>query len=168
MKRSLCLLFLSVCFVVSSACSKDDVKNPIIGNWKLTSWSIKIPLDLNSDATFSTNLLDETICEVNEILSFDKNGIVTSSDTFNPELKVRLKNGTSDVYMITETCAEGSVGFATEYEQINDQRVGFNGVFAVVTGTKLTVVYKDAVMVYNEALTEVVATKDLTLVYEKR
>lgn len=167
MKKSLCLLFLSVCFIVCSACSKDNDKNPIIGNWKLTSWSIEIPFNLKKDTTFSTNLLDETDCEVNEILSFDNNGLVTSNDTFNPELKVRLKNGTSDDYMITETCAEETIGFATEYKQITDQSVGFNGVVAVVTGTKLTVVYKDAIKVYNEALTEVLGMKDLTLVYEK-
>lgn len=168
MKKSLCLLFLSVCFFVCSACSKDDVKNPIIGNWKLTAWSIEIPFNLNNDATFSTNLLDETTCEVNEILRFDTNGLVTSNDTFNPELKVRLKDGTSDVYMITETCAEGAIGFATEYNQVNDQSIGFNGVVAVVTGSKLTVVYEGAIKVYNEALTEIIATKDLTLVYEKK
>lgn len=167
MNKSLYLLFFSVCFIVCSACSKDDDKNPIVGNWKLKSWSIEIPINLKTDTSFSTNLLDETNCEVNEILSFDKNGLVTSHNTFNPELKVRLKDGTTDIYLISETCAEGTIGFAAEYKQITDQSVGFNGVVAVVTGATLTVVYEDAFKVYNEAFTEVVDTKDLTLVYEK-
>lgn len=168
MKKSICLFLLSLCFVICSACTDDDINNPIIGNWKLTSWSIGIPIDINSDTEFSINLLDETQCNPNETLSFDKNGLVTSNDTFNPEIQVSLEEGTSDNYIVKEVCAEGIIGFATEYTQVNDQSVGFNNVVAVTNGTTLTVVYKDAINVYNEALTEVISKKDLTLVYEKK
>ncbi|MBJ7881806.1 hypothetical protein [Gelidibacter salicanalis] len=167
MRKSLCLLCFSICIFVCSACSTDDINNPILGSWKLTSWSIAIPFDLNSDAKFNTNLLDETNCEVNEVLSFDTHSLVASKNTFNPELTVSLKDGTSDKYIIKESCAEGAIGFATEYTQINAQSVSFNGAAGSVTVSTLTMVYKDAIKVYNEALTEVLETKDLTLVYEK-
>lgn len=168
MKISPYLFFLSVFFFVCSACSKDDVTDPIVGDWQLTSWTIGVPFVLSDDTTFYTNLLDETKCEVNETLSFDKNGVVTSDDTFNPQVKVSLMDGTSDTYILAETCAEGTIGFTTEYTHINDQSIGFNQVVGIMSGKQLTVVYKDAIKVYSEALTEVIETKDLTLVYEKK
>lgn len=167
MKKSLGLLFFSVSVLVCSACSEAGVKHPVIGSWKLISWSTEIPIDLNSDGIFSTNLLDETSCKANEILTFDKERLVISNNTFNPDITVSLKDGASDKYSIKETCAEGSIGFATEYTQINDQSVRFNNTVAGVYGSKLTIVYKNTVKVYNKALTEVVATRDVTLVYEK-
>ena len=168
MKITFRLLFLSLFFLTLLSCSQDEDKRPIIGTWKLVTWTVDIPFDLDNDNLTSSNFLDKTACNVNETLSFDDNGNVSSSDTFNPEITIRLKDGTSDVYFVNEVCAEGSIGFSTSYIQVNNQNVELNGAVGIVANKILTLVYVNAVKIYNEALTEVIATKDLTLVYMKK
>ena len=168
MKIILRLLFLSTCFTLILSCSKDDPKNPVVGNWKLLTWTVDIPFNLDNNEVSSLNFLDKTACSVNETLTFDKNGIATSHDTFNPEDTIRLKDGTSDVYFIEEICAEGSIGFSTEYTKVSEQHIELNGVVGVLQDERLTFVYVNAIKIYNEALTEVIQSKDLTLVYTKK
>lgn len=168
MKITFRLLFLSVCFIICSSCSKDGDKNPVVGNWELIAWTVNIPFDLDNDLDPSLNFLDKTACNVNETLSFDHKGNVTSKDTFNPEITIRLKEGTSDVYFVEEICAEGSIGLSTSYVQIDNQKIELNGAIGIVASQKLTLVYADAIKIYNETLTEVIESKDLTLVYLKK
>lgn len=134
----------------------------------MTTWTVGIPIDLKDTMQFSTNLIDQTSCDVNEILSFDSNGIVTSEDTFSPRITIRLKETAADEYMLEEICAEGVIGYATDYSHEASGEVQFNNTVGVVVNNQLTVVYKNAVKVYNETLTEVVESKDLTLVYTKK
>lgn len=168
MKTSLRLLFISLSFILFLSISKEDVNDPLFGGWQLTTWTVGIPIDLNDTMQFTTNLLDQTSCEVNEVLSFDNNGIVTSEDTFSPQITVRLKDGASDEYLVEEVCAEGVIGYATDYLQDANGEVHFNNILGVVVNNQLTVIYKNAVKIYNEALTEVIESKDLTLVYTKK
>ncbi|HUH26801.1 hypothetical protein [Gelidibacter sp.] len=168
METSFRLLFLTITFSILLSISKDEVKNPVVGGWQLTSWTVGIPIALKASKHVTTNLLDQTSCDVNEVLSFDKDGIVISQDSFNPKITIRLKNGSSDVYIFEEVCAEGTIGFATDYSQKTNGEIQFNGTIGVVENNQLTVVYKDAIKIYNEALTEVIESKDLTLVYKKK
>lgn len=168
MKITFRVLFIAICFIIYSSCTKDKDKNPVHGRWELIGWNVGVPFDLNNEISPSLNLLDKTTCNVNETLTFDRNGTVTADDTFNPEITISLKDGTSDVYLFSETCAEGSIGFSTSYTQVNNQNVELNGATGTVASQKLTLVYKDAVNIYNEALTDVVDSKDLTLIYVKK
>ena len=168
MKISFRILFISVCFIIYTSCAGDGSKNPIHGDWELIAWNVGIPFDLNNDVAPSLNLLDKTTCDVNETLTFDKNGTVTSDNTFSPEITISLKDSTSDVYFFKEICADGSIGFSTSYTQVNNQSVELNGATGTVESQKLTLVYTDAVKIYNEALTEVIDSKNLTLVYAKK
>ena len=162
------LLFLSIWIIIFTSCNNDDDKNHILGNWELMSWTAEIPFDLHNDKAPSLNLLDKTSCRVNETLTFDKNGVVSSDDTFNPKITISLKGGTSDVYFVEEICAEGSIGFSTSYVKDNNQNIEFNNAVGNVESNKLTLVYDDAIKIYNEELTEVIDRKDLTLVYRKK
>ncbi len=168
MKINLRLLFISVCFLVSLSCSNDDFTNPVIGHWELVTWSVDIPFELDNDMISSSNYLDKTACNVNETLTFDKNGTVTSRDTFNPEITISLKEDTSDIYIVEEICAEGSIGFSTSYAQVNNQNIELNGAVGLVETKKLTLVYPNAIKIYNEALTDVIENKNLTLVYLRK
>lgn len=48
----LCLIFILTVF---TSCSKDDSQdNSIQGTWKLTSWTLKTPIDLNNDGVSSS------------------------------------------------------------------------------------------------------------------
>lgn len=162
------LLALSFGFIIFSSCSNQDDKNAMVGNWKLIAWTVGIPFDLDAEVTPSSNFLDKTACKVNEILTFSINGIVTSNDTFNPEITIRLKDGSSNIYLVKEMCAEGSIGFSTSYDTVDKNHIELNGAVGIVKSNKLTLVYIDAFKVYNEALTEVIDHKDLTLVYVKK
>ncbi|MBO3098858.1 hypothetical protein [Gelidibacter pelagius] len=168
MKTSIRLLFFTFSLILLLSSSKNEVRNPVIGAWELTTWTVGIPIALNDNAQFTTNLLDQTSCDVNEILSFDSNEIVISEDSFSPNVTIRLKDGTSDVYLVEETCAEGAIGYATDYSQDTNGDIQFNGTVGVVTNNRLTVIYKNAIKIYNEALTEVIESKDLTLIYTKK
>lgn len=168
MKSSFCLLFLAITFIVLSSISTNEVKNPLIGGWELTNWTVGLPVNLIDTNEFTTNLLDQTSCDVKEVLTFDNNGIVTSENTFGPKITIRLKEGTSDVFMFEEICGEGQIGYAAQYVGDSNGNVQFNNIVGVVVDRQLTVIYKDAIKIYNETLTEVVESKDLTLVYTKK
>ena len=162
------ILFISIFFLICASCSSDQSKNPVVGNWKLVMWTVGIPLNLGNEQVSSLNLLDQTACNVNETLSFDNNGIATSNNTFNPEITIRLKTGTSDVYFVEEICDEGSIGFSTSYVQIDNQNIELNGALGMVEDNRLTLIYADAIKIFNEDLTEVIESKDLTLIYAKK
>ena len=151
---------------MSSSCSNNDDKSAVIGTWKLVTWTADVPFDFDSKMT--SNFLDKTACNVNETLAFDKKGIVTSNDTFNPEITISLKDGTSDVYFVEEICGEGSISFATSYTLVDKMTIGINGALGSVENKELTFVYSGGIKIYNEALTDVIDLKDLTLIYLKK
>lgn len=169
MKRFTLTLCLIVFIAFLFSCSEDDANDDsVVGTWELTTWTIEIPIDLNSDTLTSTNLLDEAICDNNERLIFDANGTVSSNATYNPQITVSLIDGTTDVYIFNVVCdMEGIIGTAGEYSQNNNSVTLFDKT-AVITGNQLTIVYEDAIDIYNEELTEVMITKNLTLVYTKK
>lgn len=161
------LLFISVCFIISFGCSKDSNKKPIVGTWELVSWMVDIPLEVENDLISNSNYLERTTCEVNETLTFDDFGNVTSDNTFSPKITISLKDDTSG-YIIDEVCTEGKIGFSTEYLQIDDRKIELNGATGVLADKQLTLVYTNAIKIYNASLTEVIDNKDLTLIYVKK
>lgn len=169
MKSTLKHLLLFVILGLVTACSKEDVDtHAIVGEWKLTSWTAShIPFDLNHDNITSTNLLDEIDCANNEILVFTADKFMHSDDTFNPIVTMVLLNGITDDYRITAECAEGIIGFSKAYTLVSETEVQIDNNIATINGNQLTIVYENAIAIYNEVLAQVIATKDLTLVYTK-
>ncbi|MCB0444602.1 MAG: hypothetical protein KDC68_02880 [Gelidibacter sp.] len=168
MKSTLKYLFIIVVLVLVSSCSKDDVnEHAIVGKWKLTTWTVNIPFDLNHDMVLSTNLLNEIDCANNEILEFNAKDVVASDDTFNPKVDIALLNGTTDRYTVTTECAEGIIGFSKSYTVLNDTKVLINNAIATINGNQLTIVYDHAVSIYNQDFSQVIATKNLTKIYTK-
>lgn len=162
------LLFIAACFIISFGCSDNHNKKPIVGTWELVSWTVDVPFEIENNLTSNLNFLEKTTCKVNETLTFDHLGNVTSEDTFSPKITIRLKDDLSNNYIIDEICAEGTIGFSTEYLEIDDKSIELNGATGVFTAKELTLVYANAVKIYNEALTEVIGKKDLTLTYLKK
>lgn len=174
MSKFLSILSLAFVFSMFTSCFKDgDDLNKfndfsVVGTWELTMWTIQESIDLNDDTISSMNLLDEASCDNNETLKFDDNGTVSSNMTYNPQVTISLRDGSTDDYIFNVVCdMDGTIGTASEYTQNSNSVTLFN-TSAVLNGNQLTVVYEDAIDIYNEALTEVVATKDLTLVYTKK
>ncbi len=163
-------LFFLLCFALFlTGCSEEDSGDiSIVGTWKLTAWNVADGFDINDDGIASTNILDEIECTNNETLIFEANGVVASNKTFNPEIAIILQEGTTNNYMFNVTCdKQGVIGFATTYSQ-NIDTVTFNDKESTIIGNQLFCVIKDALKIYNEDFTEVLATKDLTLVYTKQ
>lgn len=148
-------------------CSKDE-KNPVIGIWVLDTWTVDLPLESEFGVEVSQNFLDHTTCAVNETLQFDKDGIVTSTDTFSPEVTISSKNDASEIYVVTDICSEGAIGFSTTFEQDSDNHIVFNSAQGFLQDKKLTFIYLNAIEVYNEPLTEVIGIRDLKLIYKKK
>ncbi|MGJ8593457.1 MAG: hypothetical protein ACSHXF_12975 [Aquaticitalea sp.] len=158
------ILFFLIAFTFLTSCSTDE---SVVGTWKLTTWSVQIPMDLNDDATSSVNLLDEAICNNNEMLKFEANGSVSTNMTYNPKVTVSISDETKSVYTVSVECdKEGSIGAAGDFTQ-NKNLVSLFDQTALIDDDQLTIVYKDAIDVHNEDLTVVVAKKDLTLIYTR-
>lgn len=168
MKKFTLTLCLLIECVLSVACSNDETTDSsIVGTWQLTTWTINIPMDLNNDSITSTNLLDEATCDNNETLVFESNGTVSSNSTYNPQVNISLLESTDD-YLWDVVCdTEGTIGLAGSYTQNNNSITLFNTT-AVVSDNQLTIVYENAIDIYNEDFTQVVTKKDLTLVYTKK
>ncbi|MCR8668575.1 hypothetical protein NO995_12850 [Aestuariibaculum sp. M13] len=167
MKSLIPILFIFLALFTSCNTESVDVNdNAVEGTWKLTSWTVGIPVDLNGDSVLSTNLIEEVSCESLEILTFSVDGTVVSNLTFNPSVMISL-NETLGVYVYQVQCDnEGSIGFAASYEH-KGSSVFINEREAVVSGNTLTMIYKNAQKIHNIAKTDILETKDITLVYTR-
>ena len=168
------ILYLCIAFVLVSftSCSTDDMQDSnnssITGVWKLTAWNIEGGFDINNDGTISSNLLNEIDCSRNETLFFDNNGVVSLNTTFNPDIGIALLNETTNEYSFDVTCdTEGVISLATEYT-IKDSIITIGESEAMIEGNQISLVFEDRIEIYNEDFTEILETKDLTLVYNKQ
>jgi len=163
------IVFLCFTTLLFTSCYNDaDDEITVEGIWKLTAYNVSDGFDINNDGIASVNLLDEIPCTNNETLVFESKGVVTSNQTFNPSIEIGLVNSTSDSYIFNVICdEEGSIGYATNFT-LNANEIFINDNIATISGNKLSRVFADAIKIYNEDFTEVVATKDVTLVYMKR
>lgn len=169
MKKIISILSLLFVVFFFSSCSNDDTldtNNTVVGEWKLTTWSIDVPINLNDDDIFSYNLLDEINCSNNETFVFENNGQVSNNDTFNAKIDIKKIEETNR-YDFSIECGEGYVSYATTYTQ-NSNIVDFQDIESVISGNTLTRVFENAIEIYNEDFTEVIETKNLTLIYTKQ
>jgi hypothetical protein len=161
-------IFFIITLILLVSCSNETIDMSAVGSWKLTGYNVATGLDINNDGIKSVNLLHEFDCENNETLTFELNGVVSSIETFNPEIKIVLVDEAINEYAFNVTCdLEGVIGFATSYSQ-NGNEVTYNNKSATIYNDELSVVFKDALKIYNSDLTQVIATEDLTLVYTKQ
>lgn len=171
MKKLLLSLCCAILLVSFTSCSTDDTQDSndssIVGVWTLNAWNIEDGLDMNNDGITSTNLLDEIDCSRNETLFFDKNGVVSLNTTFNPDLNISLLNSETNTYNFDITCdTDGIVSLATEYT-IENSMITIGESVAEIEGGQIFLVFEDRIKIYNEDFTQVIETKDLTLVYNK-
>lgn len=159
---NLCLLVL----ILSFSCSKTESSNDFVGTWDLTSWSIDANFNSDSSNSRSDNLLTLIHCTNNESLVIDSLGTVMTNDTFSPTFKL-ISSESSD-YQMTVECAEGSVGFATSYSQINDNSLIVNGITYNMQGNQLSAIFENAIPIYDLEGAYKIGAKDLKVVYTKR
>lgn len=165
---NLLAILILVCY---TSCSSEDNQetdsNPLTGVWELTAWNIDGGFDINNDGTVNTNLLNEIDCARNETLFFDDNGVVSLNTTFNPDLDIILLDPLLNLYSFNVTCdTEGIISLATSYTR-SGEIIYVGEIEAYYDGTEISIVFEDRLEVYNADLSEIVETKDLTLVYQK-
>jgi len=170
MKRlhSFLIIFCFSLFIVSCSTDEDDnIESSVVGVWDLTELNIaNLSVDLNNDTVFNNNILEEISCANNEILTFEENGVVTSSDTFNSKVDIFLN--TSGQYSANIECAQsGTIGFASSYIETRNT-VEFNGSTAELIGNQIIRTFTNEIEIFDEAGTEVVETRDLILVYTRQ
>ena len=154
-------------FICSCSTDEDDIVSSVVGEWELTEWNANISLDLNNDTIFNTNLLEEIDCINNEILTFEDNGVVASSNTFNSKIEFYLIESMQEYNVNIDCAMEGSIGFASTYIETANT-IEFNGSVSELRGNQIIRTFEDEIEVYNETHTEIIATRDLILVYTKR
>ncbi len=170
MKNNSLLVILFLVFIFYNSCSNDEDSNQtsLVGTWELTTWTIGIPIDLNNDSVASSNLLDEAGCANNETVVFEIDGTVSFISTYNPTVNISLIGETSETYLFDVQCdLDGTIGLAAPYDQ-NGDTVTFLNNTANINGNQLTIVYQDAIDIYNEDFTQILTRKDLTLIYSKK
>lgn len=172
MNKLILNLAIACALVFFTSCSTDDVQDSdndaIKGIWKLTAWNVDEGFDINQDGIVSSNLLNEIDCSRNETLFFDDNGVVSLNTTFNPDLDITLIDENTNEYNFNVVCdTEGVISLATSYT-IDDSMIMIGESEATVQGNLISLVFEDRIKIYNEDLTQVVATQDLTLVYTKQ
>ena len=164
-------ILLTLCFaplLLTSCFSDGDDEIDIVGVWELSAMNVEGGFDINKDAFADTNLLNEIDCVNNETLVFESNNIVTSNQTFNPDIKIALINGTTDNYVFNVVCdVEGVISLATTYKH-NNNIVIINEDVVTFENNKLSRVFENALKIYNADFTQVIATKNVTLVYTKQ
>lgn len=160
-------LILSILFLVS--CSNEAIDDDsLLGTWTLTEWNITDGFDINNDGIVSTNLLNEIGCSYNETLLFEPNNVVSLNTTFNPLLEVKLANDSAGGYGFNVECdTEGIISLATFYSKVGNTLV-IGDSNAVINGNKISLVFQDKIEIYNEDGSQIIETKDLTLVYQKQ
>lgn len=161
------ILPIIACFLTVS-CSKDKTEElSVVGSWKLSSWSVGIPLDLDRDGVASSNLLNESTCVNNEILTFEENGVVTANSSYNPNVVISLSGEVDEMYVFDVQCdTSGSIGSSGTFIQ-NGTIISVFESTGNFSNNKLTIIYENAINVYNEDVTEIVEIRDLTLVYTR-
>ncbi len=163
--NKLLTVFSLIAFACIGCSSEDRFDVSVVGKWELTAWEVEGGFDIDKDGTASINILNEIDCSNNEILAFEASGVIAATMTYNPDLQIALLDGTTDTYEFTISCDnQGIIGLATTYEHEAD-KVTFNNMQFTLTDNQLSRVIQGGLKIYNEALTEVVATKDLTVVY---
>ena len=167
MKKLFYPVILSVLFLVS--CSNEDIDDdPLLGTWTLSEWNITDGFDINNDGIVSTNLLSEIECSYNETLLFEPNNIVSLNTTFNPILEIKLLNNSTDEYNFNVECdSEGVISLATFYSKSGNVLTIGESV-ALISGNKISLVFKNRIEIFNEDGSQIIETKDLTLVYQKQ
>lgn len=108
MKNLFRLALLSVALVFSSCVVNDDEDTSVdlVGTWKMTSFTISTPYDLNGDGTPNTDILVETGCYQNETLDFNDNGSGVSTNRSYLDIEVELVTGTTDQYNYNIDCVD--------------------------------------------------------------
>lgn len=167
------ITIISTCALVFfTSCSSDDMQNQnnsnLQGIWKLAAWNVEDGFDMNNDGVINTNLLNEIDCSQNETLLFEANGVVSLNTTFNPDIEIVLLNDTANDYRFNIECdTEGIISLATSYT-VNGSAISIGESNAQFDGNQISMVFENSLEIYNEDSTEVIATKDLTLVYVKK
>jgi len=166
--KKIVLILITVALVFLSSCSTEPIDaESFQGTWKLTEWSVNIPIDLNNDIISSTNLLEEIDCVSNETLVFDNQGTVVSNLTFNPKVDIALINASTNEYQFLVECdTEGIIASAASYTK-NNNTIIINNRMSNINDNELIMIYENAIKIYNEDFTSVIETKNLKLVYTK-
>lgn len=165
--KKIALAFLLIVLLSFTISCSDKSEHDVVGVWLLTTRTIDIPFDVNQDDISNTNLVAEIECNKTETLTFENNGMVSSGNEFSNPLKY-YKEDDTNVYRIISDCnTEGIISFASEFEITEENTIKISDRVYTLNGDALTTVYKDAVEIYNEDFTEVLETKDLTLIYSR-
>ena len=170
MNKFIVTVIFACALVFFTSCSSDDMQNNsnLVGSWNLSAWNIDGGFDINDDGVVSTNLLSEIDCDQNETLLFEGNGVVSLNTTFNPDIEIVLLSDSENEYRFNVECdTEGIISLATAYS-VNGSNISLGEINAQLDGNQISIVFKNSLEIYNEALSEVIATKDLTLVYTKK
>lgn len=141
-----------------------DEDAEIPGTWKLTAITLQEAYDLNADGTASSDLMAETNCYQNELLTFnqDMTGVATSNSYAN----ITVSGEVFNVECIEETeempfawaQLQNTVTITLDAQMVN----------ATLDGNTLTYVIPEGFVVFDSENGDVTISQDMTFVYTKQ
>ena len=166
--KNILITSILICLLGLSMSCSEKKDSQIIGVWKLTTRTINIPFDVNNDGLYNNNLIEEVECNPIETLTFDNNGTVYSGNELSSELTF-FKQTNPVTYGINVTCDESAIiSFASEFNIISTDTIQISARNYIVNDTTLATIFENAVEIFNKDFTEILETRDLTLIYSKQ
>ena len=162
------LVFLSTLIY---SCNSENQNTPettaLEGVWHLTAWNVVQGLDMDQDGTAHTNLLDEISCENAETLEFDTHGIVSFNNSFSPDLKITRVPDNPGKYNFDITCDNKRIlGSASTFKK-SGKTLMIGDTPATINGNEITIVRKNKIKIFDQSLTKLQKTLDVSVVYTK-
>ncbi len=140
----------------------EDAQMP--GTWKLTAITLQEAYDLNEDGTASSDLMAETNCYQNELMTFneDMSGVGTSNSYAN----ITIEGETFTIECIEEieetpfawAQIQNTVTLTVEGQVVN----------ATLAGNTLTYIIPEGFVVIDGENGDVTISQDMTFVYTKQ
>lgn len=131
----------------------------IPGNWKLTELNLEEPFDFNQDGTASINLMTETNCYQNELMSFLPNNTGISTSNSYANITVDDENFTVECIEETEETPFTWSQTETSFSIVVDG----NTLPAILAGNKITFTIPEGFMAGS-----VETLQDITFIYTKQ
>jgi len=166
-------LFLAFCsclsFIAFTSCSTEaiDETSTILGQWKLTSWKVNSPIDLNNDGVFNSEFSAGCLSDSNISFIDASNGTIfySSSVTYN----TRMENG-QQVLMISCSTRDDIIPSLVSYTINNNSIIVSNNeeeFVLTLNDNKLSMHVPNGFVAKDIETLETTITRDITYVFTR-
>lgn len=168
-------IFVLALSIMLMACSSDDDSGSstvaLEGTWRLTSITLENPYDFNNDGNATRDLMDETDCYQNELMTFHEEGTGVVNSTSYVDIIAEVVVGSTDTFTYTIDCVSDIEVFPIVWSRsgntvtISDEGLAFT---ATLSGDELRLFVPEGLDIYADDEFTIQSTSDLEFIYTKQ